>query len=162
MGHADIITDQPQELQGVGVLPKLQSSFEVHRVDDEVAVDMVSVAVGGDENFRTGPCTHRKLHSNLMGLLGSDVFQRREGLHILVEVDAVHLTVGCLGRFELQNGIHPITVDAADEPLAGSFIPGLVLSHAVIHHGSHGTEVLPGFPDIGHGSYAASPPRLIR
>lgn len=162
MSHANIVTDQPQELQGVGVLPKLQSSFEVHGVDDEVAVDMVSIAVGGNEDFGAGPGAGSKLHGDLMCLLRGDILQRREGLHILIEVDAVHLAVGRLGRLELQNRIHPIAVDTADEPLAGSFIPGLVLSHAVIHHGSHGTEMLPGFPDIGHGSYAASPPRLMR
>ena len=162
MGHADIITDQPQEFQSVGVLPQLQASLEVHGVDDEVTMDMVGVAMGGDENFGTGPGAGGELQGDLMCLLGSDTLQGREGLHILIEVDAVHFSVGCLGRLELQNGIHPIAVDAADEPLAGSLIPGFVLSHAVIHHGSHGTEVLPGFPDIGHGSYAASPPRLMR
>ena len=162
VSHADIITDQPQELECIWILTKLQSSLEVYGVDDEVTMDMVGVAVGGDEDFRAGPGAGCELHGDLMGLPGSDVLQRRKGLHILIEVDAVHLAVGCLGRFELQNGIHPIAVDAADEPLAGSFIPGLVLSHAVIHHGSHSTEVLPGFPDIGHGSYAASPPRLMR
>ena len=127
-----------------------------------MTMDMVGVAVGSDENFGTGPCAGGEFQSNFMCLPVGDILLGREGLDILVEVDAAHFTVCRFGGFKLQNGIHTIAVDTADEPLAGSFIPGLVLSHAVIHHGSHGTEVLPGFPDIGHGSYAASPPRLIR
>ena len=162
MRHADIVTDHPQELQGVRVLVQFQTSLEVYRVDDEVTVDMVGIAVGGDEDFRTGPCTGSEFHGDLMRQLGSDILRGFEGPHILVEVDSIHFSVSCLGCFELQNGIHSIAVDTADKPLAGSFIPGLVLSHAVIHHGSHGTKVLPGFPDIGHSSYAASPPRLMR
>ena len=162
MSHADIVTDHPQELQGIGVLPELQTSLEVHGVDDEVTMDMVGIAVGGDENFRTGPGTSSEFHGDLMCLLGSDVLCGLEGLHILIEVNSIHFAMSCLGCFELQNGIHPIAVDAANEPLAGLLVPGLVLSHAVIHNGSHGTEMLLGFPDIGHGSYAASPPRLMR
>ena len=61
MCHADIVTDHPQELQGIGVLVQLQPSLEVHGVDDEVTVYMIGIAVGGDENFRTGPCTGGEL-----------------------------------------------------------------------------------------------------
>ena len=162
MHHADIIADQPQVLQRVGILSELQTSLEVHGVDDEVTMDMVGIAVGGDENFSTGPCTDCKLLCNLMGLSGRNVPRGLEGLHILVEVDAIHLAMCRLGGFELQNGIHSVAVDTTDETLLRLLVPGLVLSHAVIHNGSHGTEMLLGFPDIGHGSYAASPPRLMR
>ena len=160
--HADIITDQSQELECIGILPQLQPSFKVHRVDDEVTMDVVGIAVGGDKDFRAGPCTGSEFQSNLMRLLGSDILCWFEGLHILIEVDAVHFSVSCLCCFELQNGIHPIAVDATNKTLTGLFIPGLVLSHAVPHDTSHGADVLPGFPNISYGSYAASPPRLMR
>lgn len=157
---ADFIADQPQRLQRVGILPELPPGFKAHGVDDEVTMDMVGVAVGGDEDFRTGPGSDCKLLCNLVSLPGRDVLRGFEGLHILIEVNAVHLSVSCLGGFELQNRIHPVAVDAADEPLAGLLIPGLVLSHAVIHDRPHGTEVLSGFPDVGYGCHGA--PRLIR
>lgn len=160
--HTDIIADHPKEFQGVGVLPELQSSLEVYRVDDEVTMDMVGIAVGSDEDFRTGPCTGSEFHGDLMRLLGSDILRGFEGLHILVEVDSIHFSVSCLGRFKLQNGIHPIAVDTTDQPLAGLFIPGLVLSHAVPHDIPHGTEMLLLLRDKSYGSYAASPPRLMR
>ena len=91
-----------------------------------------------------------------------DVLRGREGLDILVEVDAAHFSVGCLGSFELQNGIHPIAVDATDKPLAGMLVPGFVLSHAVPHDTPHRTKVLLVLRDKSYGSYAASPPRLMR
>ena len=156
----DLITYQPQRLQCVGILPELPPGFKAHRVDNEVTMDMVGVAVGGDEDFRTGPGSDCKLLCNLVSLSGRDVLRGFEGLHILIEVNAVHLSVSCLGGFELQNGIPPFTVDAADEPLPGLFVPGLIFSHAVSHHCPHGTEVLSGFPDVGYGCHGA--PRLIR
>ena len=143
-------------------MPELQTSLEVHGVDDEVTMDMVGIAVGSDENFRTRPCTSGEFQSYLMSLLGSDDLRGFEGLDILVEVDAIHLSMSCLGGFELQNGIHPVTVDAADKPLARLFVPGFIFPHAVVHHCPHSTEVLLRFPDISHGSYAALPPRLMR
>ena len=149
MSHADIIADQPQVLQRVGILSELQSCFKVHGVDDEVTMDMVGIAVGGDENFSTGPCTDCKLLCNLMGLSGRNVLRGLEGLHILVEVDAIHLAMCRLGGFELQNGIHPIAVDAADKPLARLFVPGFIFPHAVPHDTTHGTDMLPGFLDVG-------------
>lgn len=112
--HTDIVADHPKEFQGVGVLPELQSSLEVYGVDDEVTMDMVGIAVGSDEDFRTGPGTGSEFHGNLMRLLGSDILRGFEGLHILVEVDSIHFSVSCLGRFELQNGIQSVAVDAAD------------------------------------------------
>ena len=115
MGLTDIVTDQPQELKSVRALAKLPPGFEVHGVDDEMTMDMVGIAVGGDQDFRTGPGPGGKFQSDLVGLFGRDDFRGREGLHILIEVDAVHLAVGCLGSLELQNGIQSAAVDAADE-----------------------------------------------
>ena len=159
MSHTDIIADQPKKFQSVGVLPEFQSSLEVYGVDDEVTVYMVDIAVGGDENLSTGPGTGSEFHSDLMCLLGSDILRGFEGLHILVEVDSIHFSVSCLGRFKLQNGIHPIAVDAADEPLAGLLVPGFILPHAVPHNTTHGTDMLPCFLDVGYGCHGA--PRLI-
>ena len=140
-------------------MPELQTSLEVYGVDDEVTMDMVGIAVGGDKDFRTRPCTGSEFQGNLMSLLGSDILRGFEGLHILIEVNSIHFAMSCLGCFELQNGIHPIAVDATDKPLTGLLVPGLVLSHAVAHDTSHGANMLPGFLDIGYGCHGA--PRLI-
>ncbi len=80
-----------------------------------MTMHMVGIAVGGDQNFRTGPGPGSELLGNLMGLLGRDIFSGREGLHVLIKVNAVHLAVSCLGGLELQNGVAPVAVNAADE-----------------------------------------------
>ena len=123
---------------------------------------MFGIAVGGDLDFVTGPGFHSELSGNLMGLLIGDVLPGGEGLNILIEVDAVHLAVCRLGSFELQNGIHTIAVDTTNQSALRLLVPGLVLPHTVVHHGSHSTEVLLGFPDISHSCDTASPPRLMR
>lgn len=51
MGQTHIITDLPQVLQRVGVLPKLYPGFKIDGVDNEVAVDMLGIAMGGDKNL---------------------------------------------------------------------------------------------------------------
>lgn len=49
MSHTDIITDLPQILQRVGILPQFSSSLKVHGVDNEVTMDMVGIAMGGHQ-----------------------------------------------------------------------------------------------------------------
>lgn len=93
MGQTHSITDLPQVLQRVGVLPKLHPGFKIDGVDNEVVVDMPGVAMGGDKNLRAGPGTGSEVHGEFMCLPGRDVLCWLEGLHILVEVDAVHLSV---------------------------------------------------------------------
>jgi len=115
MSLTQFIADGAELFQGIGILAKLPPGLEVHRVDDEVGMHMVGITVGSDQDFRAGPRTGSKFQSNFMGLLRRDVFPGREGLHVLIEGDAVHLTVGGLGCFELQNGIQSVAVDAADE-----------------------------------------------
>ncbi len=115
MRLTQLIADGAELLQGIGILPKLSPSLEIHRVNDEMAMHMIGIAVGGDQDFRTGPGSGGELLGNLMGLLGCDPFLGREGLDILIKVNAVHLAVGCLGSLELQNGIQSVAVNAADE-----------------------------------------------
>ncbi len=117
MSLTQLIADGAELLQGIGILAKLPSALEAHRVDDEVRMYMIGITVGGDLNLVTGPGPGSKFQSNLMGLLGRDIFSGREGLHVLIKVNAVHLAVGCFGCFELQNGIPPIAVDSADKIL---------------------------------------------
>lgn len=93
VGQTHIITDLPQVLQRVGVLPKLHPGFKIDGVDNEVAVDMPGVAMSGDKNLRAGPGPGSEVHGEFMCLPGRDVLCWLEGLHILVEVDAVHLSV---------------------------------------------------------------------
>ena len=160
MGTAQLVTDGTEVLQRVGVLPQLSPVHEADGVNDEVGVDVFGITVGGHLHLMSWPCLHGELSGNDMGFLIADVLSGRKGLDILIEVDAVQFAMGSLGGFKLQNGIHSVAVDAADESLTGLPVEGFVLSHAVPHDPTHGTDVLPGFFDVSHGCHGA--PRLIR
>ena len=160
MSCTQFIADGSQLLQCTGILPQFSPILIADGVDNKVGVDVSGITVGGHLHLMPGPCLHSKLSGNVMGFLIADVLSGRKGLDILIEVDAVQFAMGSLGGFKLQNGIHPITVDAADKSLTGLPIEGFVLSHAVAHDPTHSTNVLPGFFDVCHGCHGA--PRLIR
>ena len=136
MGTAQLVTDGSEVHQRVGILPQLPSVLEADGVNDKMGVDVFGITVGGHLHLMPGPCLHGELPCNVMGFLIADVLSGRKGLDILIEVDA------------------------ADKSLTGLPVEGLVLYHAVAHDTSHGTDVLPGFFDVGHGCHGA--PRLIR
>ena len=125
MRHADIITDHPQELQGIGVLPQLVTIHKADGVDNEVGVDVVGVAVGGHLHLMSGPGTGGELSGDGMGLLMGDILLGREGLDVLIEVDAIQLAVGIFGSQELCDGIHSVTADSADILMPGQSIHSL-------------------------------------
>ena len=85
---------------------------------------MFGIAVGGHLHLMSGPGFHGELSGDGMGLLVGDVLPGREGLDILIEVDAVQFAVGILGGEELRDGIQSVAADAADIPLAGELIYG--------------------------------------
>ena len=105
-------------------------------------MDVVSITVGGHQDFRPRPRAGGKLQSNFMGLARRDVFFWRERLHILIEIRAVHFLKCRLGGLELHNGIHAVAVDAADKMPLRELVPGLVIPHTVFHDRPHGADVL--------------------
>lgn len=115
MLFADLVTDAAELAQCVGILAELLTVYEADGVDHEMGVDVLGIAVGGYLHFISRPCFLCKRSCNLMRLLGSDILPRMEGLHILVEVDAVHFVVGSLRCQKLRDGIVTVTVDAADQ-----------------------------------------------
>lgn len=157
VGHAHLVAYHAQFLQRVGRLAQLQPSLEADRVEYEMRMDVVGIAVGGHQDFRPRPRAGGKLQCDFMRLTRRDVFLWREGLHILIKICAVHFLKCRLSRLELHNGIHAVAVDAADKMALRELVPGLVIPHTVFHDRPHGTDVLFGFSDISHGRRGASP-----
>jgi hypothetical protein len=124
MRPAQFITDGTELLQCIGVLPQLPAVYETDRVDYEVGVDVFGIAVGGHLHLMPGPRFHGELSGDVVGLFIRDVLPGREGLDILIEVDAVQLAIGMLGGKELRDGIHSVAADAADIAMAGDLIYG--------------------------------------
>ena len=51
VSHTDIITDTPQILQSVGILPQLVTIHEADGVDYKMGMDMLGIAMGGHQYF---------------------------------------------------------------------------------------------------------------
>ena len=119
---AQLIADGTELLQGTGVLPQLSAIHEADGVDYKMGMDVLRIAVGGHLHLMTGPGFHSELSGNLMRLLIGDVLPGREGLDILIEVDAIQFAIGILGGKELRDGVQSVTADAADIALPGELI----------------------------------------
>ena len=150
---AQLIADGTELLQSVGILPQLSAVHETDGVDHKMGVDVFGIAVGGHLHLMSGPGFHGELSGDGVGLFIGDILPGREGLDILIEVDAVQFAVGILGGKELRDGIHSVTANAADIPLPGQLIHGLALLQAVPHDTDHGAGMLPGFLDVGYGCH---------
>lgn len=118
-----------------------------------MGVDVFCIAVGGHLHLMSRPGFHGELSGDVMGLLIGNVLPGREGLDILIEVDAVQLAIGMLGGKELRDGIHSVTANAADIPLSSDLIHSLAFLQAIPHDTDHGTGMLPGFLDICYGRH---------
>ena len=121
---AQFIADGTELLQSVGILPQLSAVYEANGVDHKMGVDVLGIAVSGHLHLMSGPGLHGELSGDGMSFLVGDILPGREGLDILVEVDAVQFAVGILGGEELRDGIQSVAADAADIPLAGELIYG--------------------------------------
>ena len=156
---AQFVTDGTELLQSVGILPQLSAIHETDGVDHEMGVDVFGIAVGGHLHFMSGPGFHGELSGNVVSLLIGDILLGREGLDILIEVDAVQFAVGILGSEELRDGVQSVTANAADIAMAGELIHGFAFLQAVPHDTDHGTGVLPGFLDVSYGCHWPPPMR---
>lgn len=152
------ITELSELFQGCGILPKLLPGFIGNGVDDEVRMDMRCIAVGGDLNLMTGPSLLRKLLCDLVGLHRSQLLPWREGLNVLIEIDAIQFPVSGFGRKEFCDGVSAIAVNTADQVPLGLLIPNLFLLHTVTHHCFHCTHRLGTFLNVGHGRHRSPPP----
>ena len=156
---AQLIADGTELLQGVGILPQLSAIHKADGVDNKMGVDVIGIAVGGPLHLMSGPGFHGELSGDVVGLFIRDVLPGREGLDILIEVDAVQFAVGILGSEELRDGVQSVTANAADIAMAGELIHGFAFLQAVPHDTDHGTGVLPGFLDVSYGCHWPPPMR---
>ena len=159
MRLADFIADLPELAEGGGVLTELPACLKADGIDDEVGVDMPGIAVGGHLHLMPRPGLRRKLQPDGMGLGIGDVLPGGKGLDILVEVDAVQLVVGGLGGEKFREGILSVAVEAGHIPAPGFGVGDLVHPLTVAHDRFHGTDMLFGFPDVGHSRHLLPPMR---
>ena len=157
--HADLVADLPELAEGVGVLTELPACLKADGIDDEVGVDMPGIAVGSYLHLMHWPGLRRKLQPDGMGLGISDILPWRKRLDILVEVDTVQLVVGGLGGEKFREGILAVAVQPGHIPAPGFGVGGFVHPLAVAHDRFHGTDMLLGFPNVGHSRHLLPPMR---
>ena len=97
MLHADLVTDLPHLLQGVGGEVQLLSGVRVDGVDDQVRVQVFRIDVCGHQNLAAWEEPLRQFLSDLVRFRRRDFFFGGEGLDILVEEGSVGLSVEVLG-----------------------------------------------------------------
>ena len=97
MLYADLVTDLPHLLQGVGGEVQLLSGVRVDRVDDQVGVQVLRVDVCGHQNLAAWEEPLRQFLSDFVRFRRRDFLFGGEGLDILVEEGSVGLSVEVLG-----------------------------------------------------------------
>ena len=60
MFFADLVTDAAKLAQGVGILAEFFAIYKTDRVDHEVGMDVLGIAVRADLHFIFRPCFFRK------------------------------------------------------------------------------------------------------
>ena len=139
--HADLVTDLPHLLQGVGGEVQLLSGVRVDRVDDQVRVQVLSVDVCGHQNLAAWEEPLRQFLSDFVRFRRRDFLFGGEGLDILVEEGSVGLSVEVLGRHETLLCQLRRAVDTGEIAAAG-FVHRLFLLRHVADHPPHGARRL--------------------
>ena len=160
MLHADLVADLPELPQRCRGLAELHPGFKADGIDYEMGMYVPGIAVGGHLHLMPRPCLFRELQTDLVSLLVGNLLVGRKGLHILVEVDPIHLVIGGLGGEKFREGIGAVAVQSCYVSNPGFWVSGLVLPLAVAHHRLHGADMLLGFLDVGYSCQPLPPMRM--
>ena len=161
MLYADLVTDLPHLLQGVGGEVQLFSGVWVDGVDDQVGVQVLRIDVCGHQNLAAWEKLLRQLLGDLVRFRRRDFLFGREGLDVLVEESPVGLSVEVLGRHETLLCQLRRAVDTGEIAAAG-FIYRLFLLRHVADHQPHGTRRLLPLFDVATGCQRRPPYLSLR
>ena len=156
MFHADLVTDLPHLLQGVGGEVQLFSGVRVDRVDDQVRVQVLRVDVCGHQNLAAWEEPLRQFLSDFVRFRRRDFLFGGEGLDILVEEGSVGLSVEVLGRHETLLCQLRRAVDTGEIAAAG-FVHRLFFLGHIADHPPHGARRLFPLFDVATGRQGRSP-----
>lgn len=154
--HADLVTDLPHLLQGVGGEVQLLSGVRVDGVDDQVRVQVFRIDVCGHQNLAAWEEPLRQFLSDFVRFRRRDFLFGGEGLDILVEEGSVGLSVEVLGCQETLLCQLRRAVDTGEVAAAG-FIHRLFLLRHVADHPPHGARRLFPLFDVATGRQGRSP-----
>ena len=117
---------------------------------------MLPIHMGGHQDLTAGEESLRQFQTDLMGLGGSEVFFRGEGLGVLVEEGAGVFPVEVFGGHEALHGHICHTVDARQVAVAFLVHGFLWLGH-ILDYPPHASCRLLAFLDEATGCHGGSP-----
>ena len=118
VGGTDFITGQPVVLEVGGALVEFPAVLKADAVDDQVAVQVVGVYVGGHQYLKVGELPLGQLQSNGVGLLGRQVIRFYKGLDEVVVLPPVGFAEPLLGEQHFREGGLSGAVPAGYQPLS--------------------------------------------
>ena len=121
----------PKYFQGILIAVVLEAGVATYRVDHKMRMDVISVRMGCDHDFKTGDLLCQ-LQGNLMGLFRGDGIIWTEGLHHVVVHPSLGIVVKPLGIHKFLQCALRHTVDAGDQRSA--LVVHLGILAAVMDH----------------------------
>ena len=156
MGKAYFITGQPVGLQVGGALMEFLPILEADAVDDQVAVQVVGIDVGGHQHLEVGELPLGQFQSNGVDLLGRQVVRLCEGLDEVVVLPPVRFPIPFLGELHFREGGLGGAVPAGHQPL--SFPQRLFVLLSVPQHSAQRAPASAPVFDSSESSRLRSPP----
>ena len=118
MGGADFIVDGPVGLQASGALVEFFPVQETDAVDDQMAMQVVGVDVGGYQYLEVGELPLGQFQSDGVGLLGRQVIRLCKGLDEVVVLPPVRFPIPLLGELHFRESRLGGAVPAGHQPLS--------------------------------------------
>lgn len=135
---------------------ELLPGIRMDGVDHQMGVKVLPVHMGGYQNLTAGEESLRQFQTDLMGLGGSEIFFRGEGLGVLVEEGAGVFSVEVLGGHEALHGHICHAVDPCQVAVA-FLVHGFLWLGYILDHPPHAPSRLLTFLDEATGRRDESP-----
>ena len=154
--HADLVADLPHLFQRFGSEMELLPGIRMDGVDHQMGVKVLPVHMSCHQHLTAGEESLRQFQPDLMGLGGSEIFFRGEGLGVLVEEGACVFSVEV---FDGHEALHSHICHAVDprQVAVALFVHGFLWLGYILDHPPHAPGRLLAFLDKATGRRDESP-----
>ena len=156
MFYADLVADLPHLLQRSGSEMEFLPGIRMDGVDYQMGVKVLTVHMSCHQDLTAGEELLRQFQPDLMGLGGSKLFFRGEGLGVLVEEGACAFSVEVFGGHEALHGHICHAVDPRQVAVALR-VHGFLWLGYILDHPPHAPSRLLTFLDEATGRRGESP-----
>ena len=148
MTFTNIIVKSTQLFDSIWWLTKFFPVFKTNRIDNEMIMQMVSIAMSCNQNFISWPRFFSKLKTNFVNVFSRYFFVWRERLHILIEIHSISFLVTFFCKHKFSKSIFTITINSAYKSSVAVFIINFFILNTVIYDTFHCTDCLFTFFNI--------------